>query len=156
MREAGADRYLLKMETSSQNLYTQLHPKMSFENRMQCLDDLKTLGFQVGSGNIVGLKGQQLDDLADDIINFKKYGYEMISISPFIPHPNTDLGIEKISDISLVLKVLAVTRIVVKNVNMPATTAIGSMGKDYRIDALKAGANIIMPNYTPVEKTKIL
>ena len=93
--------------------------------------------------------------LAGDIISFKKHDYEMLSISPFIPHPETALGREKAADVKLVLKVLALTRIATKNAHMPATTALGSMGKDYRIDALKAGANIVMPNYTPTEKRKL-
>ena len=155
LRAAGADRYLLKMETYNPDLYKKLHPKMSFETRLKCLDYLSELGFQVGSGNIVGLKYQTLDDLATDIINLKKHNYEMISISPFIPHPETELGTEKMAAVPLVLKVLALTRIVTKNAHMPATTALGSMGKDYRIDAFKSGANIVMPNYTPMTKRKL-
>jgi len=155
LKNAGADRYLLKMETYNKNLYEKLHPKMSFDYRFESLEYLKKIGFQTGSGNIVGLEGQTLDDIAEDIICFKKYEYDMVSISPFISHPETELKNTKNADVSLVLKVIALTRIVTKNTHMPATTALGSMGKDYRIDAFKCGANIIMPNYTKAEFKKL-
>jgi biotin synthase len=124
---------------------------MSFENRLRCLKGLKKLGFQTGSGNIIGLKGQNLKILAEDIIFFKDEALDMIGIGPFIPHHETELALQARGDISLTLKVMALTRIVVKYAHMPATTALGSQEKDFRVDGLKAGANVLMPNFTPLK-----
>jgi biotin synthase len=148
-KEAGADRYLLKIETSNETLYKILHPDMSFSNRIECLKNLKKLGYEVGSGNIIGLKGQTLKIIADDILFFKKKNFDMIGIGPFIPHSVTELAEEKKGDADLTLKVIALTRIIMKNSHLPATTALGSMEQDYRRDALKAGANVLMVNFTP-------
>ncbi len=149
LKNAGADRYLLKIETFNKKLYERLHPSMSFENRIECLDNLRKLKFQVGSGNIVGLKGQTFEDLAFDLQKFAENEYDMLSVSPFLPHPETLLSSESKADVNLVFKVLALTRITSKNAHIPATSALGSMGEDYRIKALTLGANVIMPNYTP-------
>ncbi|MDD5134980.1 MAG: [FeFe] hydrogenase H-cluster radical SAM maturase HydE, partial [Phycisphaerae bacterium] len=149
-RQAGAERYLLKIETTDKGLYWNLHPQMDFENRIKCSRHLKSLGYQNGSGNLVGLKGQTIESLAEDIIFFKKEGFDMIGIGLFIPHKSTPLKDEPLGDIKLVLKVLAVTRIVTKDAHLPATTAVGSIGNnDARLLALKAGANVLMPNFTP-------
>jgi len=155
-KQAGADRYLLKIETTDKALYNILHPQMSFENRMECSRDLKTLGYQNGSGCIVGLKGQTIQTLAEGILFFKKEGFDMIGIGLFIPHENTLLGKEALGSLKLTLKTLAVTRIVTKDTHLPATTAIGSVGEcDERIKALSAGANVIMPNFTPEPYRKL-
>jgi len=149
-KEAGADRYLLKIETSDPGLYRQLHPGMSFENRIRCLRDLAELGYQTGSGNIVGLKGQTTADLARDIQFFKQGNFDMISVSPFIPHPQTPLADEPAGDLWMTLKMTALTRIVSRNAHIPATTALGSLlGRDERPKALVAGANVLMPSFTP-------
>jgi biotin synthase len=148
-RRAGADRYLLKMETTNPVLYADLHPGMSFEARRACLKTLKRLGYQTGSGNIVGLKGQTLVDIARDILFFKDEMLDMIGIGPFIPHGATPLAGEEHGSALLTLKTVAVTRIVIKTAHIPATTALGSLEKDFRSDALKAGANVLMPNFTP-------
>jgi len=153
---AGADRYLLKIETTDQQLYQALHPGMSFEHRIACSRNLKALGYQNGSGCLVGLKGQTIRSLAEDIIFFKNENFEMIGIGLFIPHAETVLKDEPIGNINLALKVLAVTRIVTKNAHLPATTAIGSVGEnDARITALNAGANVLMPNFTPQPYKKL-
>ena len=155
-REAGADRYLLKIETTDRKVYHSLHTKMSFENRLECSKNLKRLGYQNGSGCLVGLKGQTIKSLAEDIIFFKKEKFEMLGIGLFIPHEATPLKNEPLGNLKLALKVIAVTRIVTKDVNMPATTAIGSIGKsDARLLALKAGANVLMPNFTPESYKKL-
>lgn len=154
-KKSGADRYLLKIETSNKVLYESLHPGMSFENRVRCLKDLKSLGYQTGSGNIIGLKGQTISDLAKDIIFFKKEGFEMIGIGPFIPHKKTNLSCQPHADAALVIKSLALTRIVTRYAHLPATTALGSLERDFRIDALKAGANVLMPNFTPQPYRKL-
>ena len=149
-KEAGADRYLLKIETTDKKLYNSLHPQMSFENRLECSRNLKKLGYQNGSGCLVGLKGQTIKSLAKDIIFFKKENFEMLGIGLFIPHEATPLRKEPLGNLKLTLKVIAVTRIVTKDTNMPAATAIGSIGNgDARMLALKSGANVLMPNFTP-------
>jgi len=149
-KQAGADRYLLKMETLDAALYQDLHPGMSFANRMRCLRDLAELGYQTGTGNLVGLKGQTVESLAEDILFFRKGDFDMLSVSPFIPHAQTPLAAEPVGDLALTLKVTALTRIVSRNAHIPATTAIGSLaGRDERPQALQAGANVLMPNFTP-------
>ncbi len=150
-RQAGADRYLLKIETSDPGLYSSIHAGRDISSRLRCLEDLKAMGYQVGSGNIIGLKGQTLEHIAGDIVFFARNGFDMIGIGPFLPHPETPFAGLPAGDIGLTLKTLAVTRIVTRNAHLPATTALGSAGKDYRIEGLKAGANVIMPNFTPAK-----
>ncbi|MBP7216257.1 MAG: [FeFe] hydrogenase H-cluster radical SAM maturase HydE [Candidatus Omnitrophica bacterium] len=154
-KEAGADRYLLKIETTDPELYALLHPDMSFTRRLQCLKDLRVLGFQVGSGNLVGLPGQSPQALASDIDFFGREDFDMIGIGPFIPHQATRLKHEVRGDVAMVLKTLALTRIVTKTAHLPATTAFGSLGGDYRVEGLKAGANVLMPNFTPAPYRKL-
>jgi biotin synthase len=150
-RQAGADRYLLKIETSDPALYALHHPGMSFENRLRCLDGLSDAGYQVGCGCLVGLPHQTVASLADDIRFFQRRAFDMIGIGAFIPHPQTDLREHAVGSVSLTLKVLAVTRIVTKDAHLPATTALGSIGPgDGRVPALRAGANVLMPNFTPL------
>lgn len=148
-RRAGADRYLLKIETSNKKLYEKLHPGMSFENRLRCLDYLKELKYATGSGNIVGLKGQTIRDIAEDIIFFKKNNFDMIAIGPFIAHPGTALAREKAGSVSLVLKTIALTRIMTRNKHIPAASSLSAGTRDFRDKALSAGANVIMLNFTP-------
>ena len=149
-RAAGADRYLLKIETSDADLYEQLHPGMSFANRRRCLQDLAELGYQTGSGDLVGLQGQTVRHLARDVQFFKEGDFDMISVGPFLPHPQTPLAREPAGDLRMTLKMTALARIVSRNAHIPATTAIGSLhGRDERPKALAAGANVLMPNFTP-------
>jgi biotin synthase len=149
-RQAGADRYLLKIETSDARLYGELHPGMSFENRVRCLRDLAELGYQTGSGNLVGLKGQTVASLAGDIEFFRRWDFDMVSVSPFLPHPHTPFAAEPAGDLMMTLKMLALARIVSPRPHIPASTAIGSLaGRDERPRALAAGANVLMPNFTP-------
>lgn len=155
-REAGADRYLLKMETADPAIYAAAHSGRNLESRLKCHQDLAELDYQVGSGLIVGLRGQTLDTLARDILFLKAMDYDMIGIGPLIPHPRTVFANNPPGSVSLMLKVLAVTRIVTRNTHLPATTALGSAGgRDHRLDGLKAGANVLMPNFTPVEYKKL-
>jgi biotin synthase len=150
-KDAGADRYLLKHETANPHLYANLHPGQTLAKRLEILRWLKELGLQVGAGNIVGLPGQTIQDLADDIKLMKELDVEMAGIGPFIPHPNTPLGKEKAGTLEMTLKVLSVARIVLKNVHLPATTAVGSINPKGRELALEAGANVVMPNMTPTK-----
>ena len=147
-KDAGADRFLLRIETTDENLYRKMHPYADFQNRKRCLYDLKKLGYETGTGCLVGLPGQTLDSLADDILFFKELDADMIGIGPFIPHPQTPLKNEQPGNLDLAVKVMAVTRILLKDINIPATTAMESLRKDGRLLALQSGANVVMPNLT--------
>ncbi len=156
-KDAGADRYLLRIETTDKNLYETLHPHMSFENRIECLYNLKELGYETGTGCLVGLPNQTIDSLADDILFFKKLDADMIGIGPFIPHPNTPLGDKKVDlkrNFDLSLRVMALCRIIMKDINIPATTAMETINPNGRIIALNSGANVVMPNITEGEYRK--
>ena len=148
-KQAGADRYLLKIETSDKDLYSSMHPQMDFNQRLNCLSVLGKLGYQVGTGNIIGLPGQRLKNIVKDIIFFKQGDFDMVGIGPFIPHVHTFFAANAKGDALLTLKTIALTRIVTRNAHIPATTALGSLDKDYRLDGLKCGANVLMPNFTP-------
>jgi biotin synthase len=154
-KQAGADRYLLKIETADKILYDSMHPQMSFAQRLNCLDVLGKLGYQVGSGNIIGLPGQSIKTIARDIIFFKQGNFDMLGIGPFIPHPDTRFCAKAKGESRLTLKTIALTRIVTKNTHIPATTALGSLDQDYRLEGLKCGANILMPNFTPQPYRKL-
>jgi biotin synthase len=153
-REAGADRYLLKIESSDKALYESLHEGRKLETRLRCLFDLTALGYQIGCGIMVGLPGQSLRHLAEDLLFFARSRFDMIGIGPFIPHPATRLREEKPGSVSLTLRTVALTRLVTKNAHLPATTALGSMDRDYRLEGLKSGANVLMPNFTPLQYKK--
>lgn len=150
-RDSGADRYLIRIETTDRALYKKMHPNMSFENRVRCLNDLKKLGYEVGTGCLVGLPGQTVESLADDILFFKEINADMIGIGPFIAHPHTPLKDMPNGNFTLALKVMALTRILLKNINIPATTAMETLNPNGRIIALQSGANVVMPNVTTTE-----
>lgn len=153
-RKAGADRFLLRIETTDKNLYEQMHPHASFENRIRCLEDLKTLGYEVGTGCLVGLPNQTIESLANDILFFKEINADMIGIGPFIPHSETPLKNEKQGDFWLALKVMALSRIILKNINIPATTAMETIIPNGRLIALQSGANVVMPNVSDINYRK--
>lgn len=151
-RDAGADRYLLKQETFDRQLFTRLHPDDDYDRRLHCQKVLKDLGYQVGSGNMVGLPYQTYEALALDIKKFQEWDFDMIGIGPFIPHPDTPLGqyiMDPEKKCLLTLKVLALTRILTKTTNLPATTALGTLVPEGRERGLRCGANVLMPNFTP-------
>lgn len=154
-KEAGADRYLLRIETTDKALYEALDPGMKHEERIQCLNDLKTLGYEVGTGCLVGLPGQTTESLADDILFFKKIDADMIGLGPFIPNDDTPLQGETGGDFTMSLKVMALVRLLLPDVNIPATTAMETLNKQGRIIALQSGANIVMPNVTEGEYRKM-
>ncbi len=147
-REAGADRFLLRIETTDRDLYLRHDPGMSWDSRRQCLADLRTAGLEVGSGCLVGLPGQTTASLADDILFFKQIDADMIGIGPFIPHPDTPLRNAEGGKLDLALKVMALTRLLLPDINIPATTAMETLAPDGQIRALQGGANVIMPNVT--------
>ncbi|WP_438315552.1 [FeFe] hydrogenase H-cluster radical SAM maturase HydE [Candidatus Caldatribacterium sp. SIUC1] len=151
-RDAGADRYLLKQETFDRDLFARLHPDDDYDARLECQKVLKELGYQVGSGNMVGLPYQTPEALALDIKKFQEWDFDMIGIGPFIPHPDTPLGhftMDPEKKCLLTLKVLALTRILTKTANLPATTALGTLVPGGRERGLRCGANVLMPNFTP-------
>ncbi|PKN89081.1 MAG: [FeFe] hydrogenase H-cluster radical SAM maturase HydE [Deltaproteobacteria bacterium HGW-Deltaproteobacteria-1] len=147
--QAGANRYLLKHETASPELYQYLRPGCRLDNRISCLKTIKGLGFETGTGNMVGLPGQTYEILADDLLLMKILDADMLGISPFIAHPDTPLaGIEN-DDIELTLRVIAIARLLTRNTNIPATTALATLHPQGRLQALQAGANVVMPDFTP-------
>lgn len=153
-RQAGADRFLLRIETTDKKLYESMHPNASFENRIRCLHDLKTLGYEVGTGCLVGLPNQTIESLADDILFFKEIDADMIGIGPLIPHAQTPLKNEKQGNFWLALKVMALTRINLPTINIPATTAMETITPNGRLIALQSGANVVMPNVSAIEYRK--
>jgi biotin synthase len=154
-KEAGADRYLLKHETADAGLYASLHPDMTWENRRKCLWKLRELGYQVGSGCMVGLPGQTLASLADDLLFLKELDVEMAGIGPFIPNPNTPLARAERGTVEMTLKMIAIARLLMPLAHLPATTALGSIDGKGRQKALTAGANVVMPNITPNKYRKM-
>ena len=147
---AGADRYLLKHETANSKLYSIYHLKQKLSDRLSHLQFLKRIGYQIGAGNLIGMPLQTVEDIADDILMCKELDLDMASFSPFIPAPNTPYRSKRPANLELTLKTMAVARIVLKNVHMPATTALATLNVNGRIMGLKAGANVIMPDCTPV------
>ena len=148
-KKAGADRYLLRIETTDKALYEKLDPGMSFENRVRCLHDLKELGYEVGSGSLVGLPGQTVESLADDLLFFKNLPVDMAGIGPFIPHPHTPLAQESAAGhFETSLKMMALMRLLLPDINIPATTAMETLHPQGRLLALQCGANVVMPNVT--------
>lgn len=148
--QAGADRYLLRHETASRTLYEKLHPDGDFDNRRRCLYNLKEIGYQVGAGFMVGLPEQSLPDLVEDLYFLKELDPHMVGIGPFIPAQGTPLEDEEGGKGEDVLLMLALTRLMVPHVLLPATTAMETLDPMGRERALKAGANVIMPNLSPM------
>lgn len=149
--EAGADRYLLRHETASKHLYDKLHPGASFEERMQCLRNLKEIGYQVGAGFMIGLPGQTNEDLVNDLLFVKEFKPEMCGIGPFIPQKDTPLGKEKGGTLEKTVIMLAIIRLLLPDVLLPASTALGSVDPLGREKGIKAGGNVVMPNLSPTE-----
>ena len=153
-KNAGADRFLLRIETTDKDLYHRLDPQMSWDERKQCLSDIREAGLEVGSGVMVGLPNQTVESLADDILFFKEIDADMIGIGPFIPHPGTPLKNESGGTLNLSLKVMALTRLLLPDINIPATTAMETLAPNGQVMALKSGANVIMPNVTLTQYRK--
>lgn len=153
-KNAGADRYLIRIETTDKNLYTKFDPDMDWQNRVKCIESLRELGYEVGTGCLVGLPEQTLESLADDILFFKEIDADMIGIGPFIPNENTPLKDAKGGSFELALKVMAITRLLLPDANIPATTAMETLNPNGRIIALQSGANVVMPNVTQGEYRK--
>lgn len=154
-RQAGADRYLLRHETANEEHYRKLHPEvMSLANRKRCLFQLKELGYQVGAGFMVGSPGQTVETLADDLVFLRELQPHMVGIGPFVPHHSTKFAGEKAGSVNRTLFLLSVIRILLPKVLLPATTALGTMDPRGREKGILAGANVVMPNLSPVENRK--
>lgn len=152
LKKAGADRFLLRHETANEKHYRKLHPdEMSAENRKRCLFDLKELGYQVGSGFMVGSPYQTIDNLVEDLKFLKQLQPDMIGIGPFIKHTKTPLGEFENGSVEMTLRLVAVLRLMFPKALIPATTALGTLKHDGRELGLKAGANVLMPNLSPVK-----
>lgn len=154
-RDAGADRYLLRIETTDTDLYHRLNPGMSWQRRHECLLMIRELGYELGSGIMVGQPGQSVTSIADDLLYFKDLGIDMAGIGPFIPHPDTPLATEAGGTLELALRTMAVMRLLMPDINIPATTAMESLHPQGRIMALQAGANVVMPNVTEGEYRRL-
>lgn len=164
--EAGAHRYLLRIETSNPELFAKIHPAgQSFQSRIECLDSLRDIGYQVGTGVMIAMPDQTISDLANDILFYRDRDIDMIGMGPFIAHPDTPTGKResdpdckiswsKSDKVRLTLLMIACTRIVLKDVNIASTTALQTLDPLGREKGLKCGANVIMPQTTPPSKRR--
>jgi len=150
LKEAGCDRYLLRFETTSNALFSAIHPDEPFEHRVQCLADLRALGYQVGSGFMIGLPGTTLEMIANDILFATRLKLDMIGCGPFLSHPDTPLA-EKplLEDRSVYYKTISLLRLLNPTAHIPATTAFDALEPEGRNHVLMRGANVFMPNVTP-------
>ncbi|MBQ3862661.1 MAG: [Schwartzia sp.] len=152
LKKAGADRFLLRIETTDRALYEKLDPGMSYDERCRCLHDLKELGYEVGTGCLIGLPGQTVEALAEDILFFQKIDADMVGIGPLIPNPDTPLGDEPTGDMGITRRMVSLIRLLLPEANIPATTAMETLiphkGREI---ILKSGANVVMPNVTEGE-----
>lgn len=153
--DCGADRYLLRHETADKAHYEKLHPEeMSFEHRMHCLHTLKEIGYQTGAGFMTGSPFQTSKHLADELIFLKTFDPDMVGIGPFIPAKNTPFENRKAGTLHLTLLMLSLIRLTLPDVLLPATTALGTIHPTGRELGIKAGANVVMPNLSPVRVRK--
>ncbi|HRR32695.1 MAG TPA: [FeFe] hydrogenase H-cluster radical SAM maturase HydE [Kiritimatiellia bacterium] len=150
IKAAGCDRYLLRFETTSNALFSAIHPDESFEHRVQCLTDLRELGYQVGSGFMIGLPGSTAEMIANDILFATGLKLDMIGCGPFLAHPDTPLaGKPLLEDRGMYYKAIALLRLLNPRAHIPATTAFDALDPEGRNLVLKRGANVFMPNLTP-------
>lgn len=153
--DAGADRYLLRHETANHEHYTRLHPaNLSPANRQKCLYDLKEIGYQVGCGIMIGSPYQTTEHLAEDMLFMKELNPQMIGIGPFIPHKDTLFADQTAGTLELTLFMLGLIRLMLPQVLLPATTALGTISENGRELGLLAGANVVMPNLSPSDVRK--
>lgn len=151
-RDAGADRYLLRHETANKPHYEKLHPEeMSWDNRMRCLRDLKSLGYQTGCGIMIGSPYQTIECIVDDMIFMGEFNPEMIGLGPFLPHSDTPFRDEPKGSYEMTLMLISLCRLMLPKVLLPATTALGTIKPLGREEGVLAGANVIMPNLSPVK-----
>ena len=154
--EAGADRFLLRHETANDTHYRYLHPEeLSLQHRKDCLWNLRRIGYQVGSGIMVGSPGQTAELLAEDLLFLQELQPHMVGIGPFIPHKDTPFAKETAGTLELTLFMLGLVRLTLPKVLMPATTALSTIHPDGRKMGIRAGANVVMPNLSPKENRKL-
>ena len=152
LREAGAHRYLLRHEAANQALYTSLHPHgRGLSHRLGCAQSLQRLGYQLGLGMMVGVKGQTIQHLVEDLKLIEHMRPEMVGIGPFIPHADTPLGNEPAGTLSLTLATIAIARLLLPEALIPSTTALATLHPQGRIEGILSGANVVMPNLSPTD-----
>ena len=150
LKAAGADRYLLRHEAANEALYTSLHPHgRGLSHRLMCAQSLQRLGYQVGLGMMVGVKGQTIQHLVEDLKLIESMRPEMVGIGPFIPHAATPLGGEPAGTLPLTLATIAIVRLLLPEALIPSTTALATLTPDGRIEGILSGANVVMPNLSP-------
>jgi len=148
--KAGADRYLLRHETANDEHYKKLHPEnLTLANRMQCLKDLKEIGYQVGAGFMVGSPYQTMENIAEDLLFLKELSPEMVGIGPFLPHHETPFADQEKGTMEQTLVLISIVRLMIPNALIPATTALGTVDPSGREQGILAGANVLMPNLSP-------
>lgn len=150
LRAIGVDRFLMRFETSNPALFAEMHPGSGLAGRLECLHWLRELGFEVGSGSLVGLPGQTVTDLANDLLLMQELQLDMIGIGPFIPHPETPLADAAVGTAEMTLRMMAVARLLCPKANLPVTTALAALDPLGREKGWLAGGNVVMPNATPV------
>lgn len=151
--EAGANRYLLRHETITPDHYRWLHPvRMSLDHRIECLHTLKKIGYQTGTGIMVGSPGQTVDDLVRDLLFIREFEPQMIGIGPFIPHRDTPFGHEPAGSVERTLSLLSILRLMRPAALIPSTTALATLSGDGRMRGILAGANVVMPNLSPPDE----
>ena len=153
--DSGADRYLLRHETADTYHYSKLHPEnLTLENRIRCLHNLKEIGYQVGCGFMVGSPFQTVKNIAQDLKFIEEFQPDMCGVGPFIPHKDTVFANEKSGDADLCCCLLSIIRLIKPNILLPATTALGTVRNDGREKGILSGANVIMPNLSPMSVRK--
>ena len=152
LRQAGANRYLLRHEAANETLYTSLHPHgRGLQHRLACIEALQRLGYQTGMGMMVGVKGQTTEHIVEDLLLMATMHPEMVGIGPFTPHPSTPLGGETAGGLKLTLATIAIARLLLPHALIPATTALATLSSTGRIEGILSGANIVMPNLSPTD-----
>lgn len=150
LKEAGANRYLLRHEAANEELYASLHPtSRGLKHRIECLEALGKLGYQRGMGMMIGVKGQSLDNLVEDLQLIGEMKPEMVGIGPFLPHKATPLGLEPAGDLRLTLATIAIVRLMLPKALIPSTTALATLSPTGRLEGILSGANVVMPNLSP-------
>ena len=148
--EAGANRYLLRHEAADRELYNSLHPSSrGLEHRLECVAALKRCGYQVGMGMMIGVKGQTIDHIVQDLQLVSRMDCQMVGIGPFMPHSSTPLGGEPAGDLRLTLAAVAITRLMLPSALIPSTTALATLSPRGRLEGILSGANVVMPNLSP-------
>ena len=150
LRRAGANRYLLRHEAANKELYESLHPDgKGLEHRLQCAESLKRAGYQTGLGMMIGVKGQTIEHIVEDLMLIERMQPEMVGIGPFLPHKATPLGNEPAGDLNLTLATIAIVRLMLPKALLPSTTALATLTPRGRLEGILSGANVVMPNLSP-------